>query len=277
MGATMQEKNNATAHSTTSNGVNSSEIQALTRAAQEREESASEWNGRYIGAAGITVFVVALTFIIQAVAHRKDRLLSDSQTRLLKLKDDQYQLDLARVRRDSAQALDNAGDANHRAGVANERASRLEVDAAQARQETELLKSQNLATESKLAAANRALEAERATRLELEKSLAPRSFEIKVAASPDSNFEELKPFGGTNVIFEVLTDAEARRAANEIGNLVGFAGWKVVSVKSNPELWPGFFDGVSIVPPEDFLSDFQGKLIRTNSPCRKEQLELRNR
>jgi hypothetical protein len=161
---------------------------------------------------------------------------------------------IERVRADSAERIAKAkSDADIKIAETKERTAQLEKQAL-------ALQEQNLATESKLTEAKRILEKEKAIRLELEKSLAPRSFEIKVTASPNSNFEELKPFGGTNVIFEVLTDSEARRAANEIGNLVGFAGWKVVSVNSNPELWSGFFDGVSIVPPSDFSPGFAGQV-----------------
>jgi hypothetical protein len=61
-----------------------------------------------------------------------------------------------------------------------------------------------------------------------------------------TSFDELKPFSGVQVAFEVLTDAEARRAAQEIGNVLGCAGWKITSTVPNSELYAGYFDGVNI-------------------------------
>jgi hypothetical protein len=171
--------------------------------------------------------------------------------------DAEKQLEL--VKQSTSNAEKDVARANQHAGEANEKAAEASIAAEELRQK-------NLETE-------KILGQETDKRLELEKSIAPRGFVIKVTGSPNSNFEELKPFAGTHVIFEVLTDAEARRAANEVGNLVGFAGWKVVSVNSNPDLWMGFFDGVSIVTPERFPEPMPGqvgpKILATREKTRK--------
>jgi hypothetical protein len=168
-------------------------------------------------------------------------------------------LEVAQANKDAAEAKKSANEADAKAeglrlDVAKEekRAGQLAKEAADTRAATAKLEARNIDTESQLTEAKKELSKEQTQQLELEQSIAPRSFAIKVTASPDSNFEDLKPFAGTKVVFIVLTDAEARRATNEIGNLVMFAGWKVVSAESNPDLWPGFYDGVSIVPPPGF-------------------------
>jgi hypothetical protein len=43
-----------------------------------------------------------------------------------------------------------------------------------------------------------------------------------------------------------LTEAEARRAAQEIENVLSLAGWNVTGVVPNPELYTGADDGVHI-------------------------------
>jgi hypothetical protein len=243
------------------------DLDSLISQADRLEKSFNHWNTAYLYVVAISVLLFAAIFSLQWMSNHKAAQLDVVRKLVIKGKDNLLKIELAEKDRQIAVAQQAAGEADDRAGIANNsaaqanvRAGVLENEALTARNRLEELHAENLATESKLAAANLELEKEKGTRLELEKSLAPRSFEIKVADSPNSNFEQLKPFGGTNVIFEVLTDAEARRAANEIGNLVGFAGWKVVSVESHPELWPGFFDGVSIVPPGGFTGGFPGQV-----------------
>jgi hypothetical protein len=105
-----------------------------------------------------------------------------------------------------------------------------------------------LATESQLSVAAAKLEDERRIRLELEQSLAPRVLGFQIGPGNKTSFDELKPFTGTEVIFEVLPDAEARRAAQEIQNVLMFAGWKTSTVNFRADLYAGYFDGVIIEP-----------------------------
>jgi hypothetical protein len=107
--------------------------------------------------------------------------------------------------------------------------------------EAATLREQNLATETKL-------EDERGIRLELEKSLAPRALGFQFGPGAQTNFDELKPFSGLQVLVEILPDAEAMRAGSSVLALLKNAGWNVVKVSYNPELYTGFFDGVIIMP-----------------------------
>jgi hypothetical protein len=158
----------------------------------------------------------------------------------------------AQARKDAADAYGQAAKASLRAeGLAEENTKlrgEIEKATAETHLRTEELKQQNLATETKLSAAETKLEEERKTRLELEKSLAPRVLGFQIGPGDKTSFEELKPFAGTEVIFDVLPDAEARRAAQEIGNVLSFAGWKTVRVNFRADLYTGYFDGVIVEP-----------------------------
>ena len=141
-----------------------------------------------------------------------------------------------------AQANERAGQADERAGLANERAGKLEVEAANQRERAEALsrdaeelKRQNLATETRL-------EEERRTRFRLERALAPRQFFIRL--NPN-NFDDLTPFAGTNAIINHAQDVEARRAADQIANLLRVARWNV-EVRPDPDMTGTFFDGVVV-------------------------------
>jgi hypothetical protein len=78
--------------------------------------------------------------------------------------------------------------------------------------------------------AQRKLEAERITRLEMEKTLSPRLIE-RITFHGEDNFEPLKVFAGMNVIFEFLPDAEPRRFADNLAAILKTAGWNLVSGK----------------------------------------------
>lgn len=164
------------------------------------------------------------------------------------------------LRNDIVSAYKNAGDANDRAAEANKRAEQLakenttlrgdfEKGTAQARLKQEELRGQNLATETELSEAEAKVEGERRTRLELEHSLAPRVLGFQIGPGEKTTFDELKPFAGTNVVFVILTDAEARRAAQEIQNVLMFAGWKTTSINYSADMFPGFYDGVIVQDP----------------------------
>jgi hypothetical protein len=126
------------------------------------------------------------------------------------------------------------------------------------------LKRQNLETESKL-------EAERTTRLELERSITPRQFPLTNIGGKH-NWDGLAQFAGSNATVEYLPDWEARRAALQIANLLKVAGWNVIEVKGNPDLEGGFWDGIVAMPyrPIDFSqmgpgSEFQRRVEASDS------------
>ncbi len=105
--------------------------------------------------------------------------------------------------------------------------------------EIETRRKENLATEQRLGE-------EQDKRLELEKTLAPRSIPYKFDRGK-TNIDELRPFAGTQVIFKVLPDIEAVRAANNIAWLLREAGWTISGIEADSSLGEeGFFDGVVI-------------------------------
>jgi hypothetical protein len=131
-----------------------------------------------------------------------------------------------------------AGEARKTAGEAGERTKQLEKDTvrlkgdldkatADANRQAKELRQQNLATESRLTEANQKLEAERRTRLEIEKEISPRAVMV-ISKDGKMNIDPLKPFAGTQVILESIPDAEPRRAAETLGYAVQAAGWKIV-------------------------------------------------
>jgi hypothetical protein len=143
-----------------------------------------------------------------------------------------------------------AGDANERAGKATQRAEELTQEniklkgafdrsTAETLLREEELKAINLATESKL-------EQERKTRLELEQSLAPRILPFQLGPGDHTSFDVLKPFAGIEVIVGYLPDAEATRATDAVRNVIGLAGWKIISTVPRPDVNMGYFDGVVV-------------------------------
>ncbi len=167
-------------------------------------------------ASGGTILMSYLAKELRRVADQKISVANDAAT--------QAGAQAASANAEAARAKEQAGLANERAGKANERAEELAA--------------KNLATEAKL-------EEERRTRLELEKSLAPRTLALRVEGET-SNIDSLRPFGGINVILEVLPDAEAERAAGYISWILTQAKWKIVSGSRNPDLNQGEYDGVVI-------------------------------
>lgn len=94
----------------------------------------------------------------------------------------------------------------------------------------------------------RDLEAEKVTRLEMEKALAPRVIPFLNFEKGKSNLDLLKNFAGQPVVIEFLPDFESRRAASELQTALEVAGWKILGVKPNQELWTGFWEGVVSEP-----------------------------
>jgi hypothetical protein len=111
-----------------------------------------------------------------------------------------------------------------------------------------------------LSDARDALEKEKTKRVEMEKSLARRELPIFIGridsqGKHDTNFEAIRPFVGVNVIIRALRDAEAERAASSIADVCNEAGLKVVSMERRDDLNIGFFDGVTVEPPEMKMDD----------------------
>lgn len=124
----------------------------------------------------------------------------------------------------------DAGNAITLAGNAITKAAKLEKEAASLRGQAAELTRKNLATESKLAEANDKLEQEKITRLEMEKSLAPRLLPFRKFSDGTTNIDDLKLLKGTTVRIVYVPDAEAARAAANLAYLFGAAGWKIASV-----------------------------------------------
>jgi hypothetical protein len=185
---------------------------------------------------------IAVTLVVGGLLTTFTIIADKKRERLVRERDsvkDQYVADTNKL----------AGDANERAGNANQRAEELaqenvklrgvfEKSAAETLLREEALKAVNLATESKL-------EKERKTRLELEKSLAPRSIPLFYNAGK-ANFDPLKPFAGIQVMYEVLPDSEALRAAGSLRQILEAAGWQTISFVPRADVNIGFFDGVVI-------------------------------
>ena len=112
--------------------------------------------------------------------------------------------------------------------VINDRAAR----------QLEEVRSSNIAAQS-------ALEKERTTRLELEKSLAPREAAF-VSALGKSNADMLKPFAGMQAIISFVSDAEASRAASFLEPPLRMTGWQVVTNGVEPLNAGMYFDGVKV-------------------------------
>jgi hypothetical protein len=75
--------------------------------------------------------------------------------------------------------------------------------------------------------AERLIEDERKTRLELQRSLTPRQFEF-IQIGNETSFDDLKPFRGMRVILEYVPDGgECELAASAIIELVTKAGWTI--------------------------------------------------
>jgi len=161
---------------------------------------ANRWNDRYGRALLAALFIGLWTLVCQFQATQRTRMVSDAQSELLHLQD----IKAVNEKREFSQ-------------------------------ESEALRSQNLAAQRQLVAVEEALEQERKTRLALQKSLAPRDLsppDPTNAALLDAFLTKeraLKKFAGVEAAIEVIPDFEARRAAGVIENKIKEAGWVVAS------------------------------------------------
>jgi hypothetical protein len=212
---------------------------------------------------GVLVVAALATAVLTVLVWRSgnkytDAIRADAEARIAKVQADAQtessRIDTASKERINQVATDSGikiAEADKKAALANERAGILEKEAATARAETEKLHEQNLSTEQKL-------ENERSTRMELEKSLAPRFIWYEKRGSV-SNIDALKKFSGMSVRIECIPDFEARRAAINLGARFLDAGWKVVPNNTVVLREDIPFDGVTV---ERYLpADMQHKTM----------------
>jgi hypothetical protein len=129
-----------------------------------------------------------------------------------------------------------AGDALSKSRAATDAASNAQQEAvAVEKQADDLL--------AKYKKAENELDSERATRQELEKSLAPRELFILRYADGTYNTDELKKFSGTSALIEYIPDFEAERAARFIASALEASGWTIAEVNSSTVI---MFDGISV-------------------------------
>jgi hypothetical protein len=79
-----------------------------------------------------------------------------------------------------------------------------------------LQQGKNLELEKGNIEAQKALEEERSTRLEMEKSFSPRAISLTVNKDGTTSVDTLRPFAGIGMIVEFVPDAEASRAASNV-------------------------------------------------------------
>jgi hypothetical protein len=207
------------------------------------------WHSAYLILAFVAVALGALSWLFQSFESknaRRERPITarlseiDGRTREIAKQISEAALgetwEIAANAIDRAEAAkDDAEKAHDSAAQANVRAGDLEVEAAQ-------LKKGNLETETHLSAANAEIERVQTQRIELEKTLLPRTF----ASVVPSDLDKLKAFTGTKIVLRFLPDAEAERASANLLGLFKAAGWDVSQVVPDPTKFALFFDGVSV-------------------------------
>lgn len=86
------------------------------------------------------------------------------------------------------------------------------------------------------------LEKERATRLELEQTIAPRMLSPEEIGKMGA---ALRKYGRTKVKIVALTDGEVMRTARDIVGIANAAGWEIVAFDRTTEVF-GFRDGITV-------------------------------
>ena len=222
------------------------EIQSLTTRVQELQKSFDFWNTGYVWFVALTVILAFMVFFTQFMSIRRGKELAQTQTKLLKAKDDQLFGDLKEKDVKIAEAEKRASTADERASEANKHAQELT-------RKTEELKQHNLETES-------SLEKEHVGRLEMETAISPRIMEQKQSA------KELEGFHNMSVVIESLAESEPWRTAGQIAFTLDLAKWNVIPGMKR-FLDAPFFDGVTVVtnvgaiPKEDHSSEAADALI----------------
>jgi hypothetical protein len=179
--------------------------------------------------------------IFEGATSSVDNILQDFNNTLLAIATEQA----GSASKSAKTARDEAKDAKASAGAAGMSAAKAQDKADVIGRKADELREKSVELAARLAATESAESAELKKELELENSLAPRRISYTIGPG-FSTFEELNPFHGTKVMFEVLTDAEARRAAGAIAGILTLAKWDIVSTVPNPDLYTGVNDGVRI-------------------------------
>ena len=229
-----------------------SSIHSFKEDIARREQSIDRWNDWYIFFLFVTIVAGVGSLVTTRVAYKKGKYVEglDSNVRVLQdsiaeerrqafeIELQQKQLEIESAKGLAAEANQSAGTANDSAGKANAKAAALEKEAAQ-------LKSANLATEVRLTAAHAEIADVNAKRLELERSLAPRTFG---ANGKIINLDKLKEFAGINIVLRFLPDAESERAASVLIGVLQRedVGWKMSASIPDPTKYVSFFDGVLV-------------------------------
>jgi hypothetical protein len=98
------------------------------------------------------------------------------------------------------------------------------------------------------AAGQRALEDEKAERLKMEASIAPRSID-------QSQFKALEKFTPMNAMVVSVPDWEARQTAGQIKFLLNTAGWQIIDDNVHPMFGSDPMDGIHIEVPRVIRDD----------------------
>jgi hypothetical protein len=255
---------NATMTSTTPQSpppTQSPQVQSLTKERTDLQNDLTRlkskqagWNSLYMWLAMGAVLLGAISWFSQRKVLNIDDLMNPKQDRIVAIDEEIRAIEKRESDATIAQSRVEAGDANKKAGDAEERAGVLEKEAAterarasQIEHDTAELKKQNLVTESQLNVANLTIERERARRIELEFSLAPRELWDIQFVDGTSSLDALKPLAGINIIVESVSDFEARRAAGSLVKALQIAHLKVVKTDILPDPAPGnVWDGVNV-------------------------------
>lgn len=199
-----------------------SEIQSLTAQVERLSRSVDSWNKFTLLALVATAIAAASIVLTTRAALTRSTQLTVVQGELDKAKERKLQAILKNKDLKIMDAKQSAEEASERASFANERAAVAAKSAESIAQQGEQLRHQNILTEV-------LPENERAKRLELEKSLTPRRIPIEIRDGR-SNFDSLKVFANINAIVEFIPDdAEAKKAAGSIAQILHDAGWNIMS------------------------------------------------
>jgi len=178
------------------------DIEVLTSQIQQLESSSSLWGNISLWLIASTAIVAVGYFVTSWVASKKADALQSTQKLLFRAKDEQLIRDLK--------------DKEDQIATLRIELAKAQTETAKAVTAQEELRGQNLATESRL-------EEERRTRLELEKTLAPRQISLEIDHGK-TNIDPLRRFAGIHMIVEYLPEAEPIRAAENIVWLTQEAG-----------------------------------------------------
>ena len=207
-----------------------SDMPSLVSQVQRLETSVDRWNSAVLWLTAATALVAAIYFGASYFASKRAGKLREVQSALLRAKDEQLARDL-KERDLKIQEAKQRSEELARENLILAKATE------EARARAEQARTQNLVTEA-------ALEQEKLTRLELESALAPRVL-IYREADPHKS---LKPYAGTKVILQSVSDVEAQRAGMQIAQALAEAGWEVNGV--NVQVGVILPDGVSVAPYE---------------------------